>query len=113
MARTHPCRFHPVDQAAPHAAGPAHAAPAAAPRTPGSPPPPPPTPPPPRAARRQPSLLGSQPRSLVLGGQLVDELVQIALHHPVDLVQRQIDPMVGHAALREIIGADALAAIPG
>ena len=59
------------------------------------------------------SFLGRQSRRLVLGGQRVDELVQLAHHDPVDLVQRQIDAVVGHAALREIVGADALAAVAG
>ena len=45
---------------------------------------------------------------LVIGNQRVNEFVHFALHHPIELVERQIDTMVGDAALRKIIGADAL-----
>ena len=46
--------------------------------------------------------------------QRVDDLVErFALHDFVELVERQIDAVVGDAALREIIGADALRAVAG
>ena len=41
----------------------------------------------------------------------VDDLVQVAVHDRVDLVQRQVDPVIGDAALRKIVRADALAAV--
>ena len=34
-----------------------------------------------------------------------------AHHHPVELVERQVDAVVGEATLREIVGADALRAV--
>src|SRR3954471_2916958 len=56
--------------------------------------------------------IGKQPR-LVIGDQRVDDLVELAEHHPVELVERQVDAMVGHPPLREIIGTDALGAVAG
>src|SRR5689334_20735364 len=41
----------------------------------------------------------------------IDDLVQIAVHDRVDPVEREVDAVVGDAALREIVGADALAAV--
>src|SRR5262247_2597243 len=38
---------------------------------------------------------------LVLGGEGVDDVVEVAIHDVVDLVERQVDAMVGHATLRE------------
>ena len=50
----------------------------------------------------------------MLGHQRVDDLVQgLAFHHLRQLVQRQIDAVIGDAALRKIIGADALRAVAG
>src|SRR5260370_29052843 len=46
------------------------------------------------------------------GGERVDDLVErFARHHLVDLVERQVDAVVGDATLREIVGADALGAV--
>src|SRR5438105_2146255 len=56
--------------------------------------------------------IGEQLR-LVIGDQRVDDFVEFAHHHPVELVERQVDTMVGDAALREIVGADALRAVAG
>ena len=47
----------------------------------------------------------------MVGDQRVDDLVEIALHHPVELVERQVDAVVGHPPLRKIVGADALGAV--
>ena len=55
---------------------------------------------------------GRQQLGLVLGDQRVDDLVQrLALHHLGQIVERQVDAVVGDAALREIVGADALGAV--
>ena len=43
--------------------------------------------------------------------QGVEQLVQIARHHRFQPVQRQVDAVVGHASLREVVGADALGAV--
>src|SRR6478672_12732195 len=45
--------------------------------------------------------------------QRADQLIEIALHDRVDLVERQVDPVIGHASLRKVVRADPLAAIPG
>src|SRR5205085_12621589 len=33
---------------------------------------------------------------------------EVALHHTVEAVQGQADPVIGHAVLREVVGADPL-----
>ena len=45
--------------------------------------------------------------------EAVEQLLHRAAHDGVQLVQREVDPMVGHAVLREVVGADALAAVAG
>ncbi len=53
-----------------------------------------------------------QPRRLILRRQRFDHLVErLARQDPVQLVERQIDAMVGDAPLREIVGADPLRAV--
>ena len=49
---------------------------------------------------------------LMLLVQGLDQFLDVAVHHGVELVERQVDPMVGDPALREIIRADALRPIP-
>jgi hypothetical protein len=39
---------------------------------------------------------------LAVGSQRAEELVEVALHHPVELVQREVDAVVGDAVLRVI-----------
>ena len=55
-----------------------------------------------------------RPLGLVLGDQRVDQFAQ---PRPGDdlrqLLQREADPVVGHAALREVVGADAFGAVAG
>ena len=48
---------------------------------------------------------------LVVGDQRVDHLVELAHHHAVELVERQVDAVVGQPPLRKIVGADALRAV--
>src|SRR5690606_11561882 len=80
---------------------------------------------PPASAYRRPCLhilfsagstrpLPSLPRylrqffGLIFGDERVDDLVQaFARHDPVELIKRQVDAMIRHAALRKVIGADA------
>ena len=45
--------------------------------------------------------------------QCVADLGHIAVHDEIDFVQRQVDAVIGDAALRKIIGADALGTIAG
>ena len=49
--------------------------------------------------------------SLVFLIQRANELVEVAVHDIVELVEGQIDAMVGDAALRKIVRANALGAI--
>src|SRR5262249_37562862 len=57
-------------------------------------------------------LLGRQQRGLMLGHQRVDDLAErLALDHLRQLVERQGDPVIGDAALRKIVGPDALGAV--
>ena len=66
------------------------------------------------ASARSRHSTSARRRRLILGDQRVDDLVQrLARHHLVDLVERQVDAVVGDAALRKIIGADALGAVAG
>ncbi len=52
--------------------------------------------------------------SLALGDQLIDDLLESgAFHDAIDIVQRQIDAMIGNAALRKVIGPDALLPVAG
>src|SRR5258705_143406 len=48
---------------------------------------------------------------LVLGGERAGQVGKVAVHDRVDLVQREVDAVVGHASLREVVGADAVGAI--
>src|SRR5258706_11054890 len=48
---------------------------------------------------------------LVLCGERADDVVQFTVHDALDLVQGQADAVVGDAALREVVGADALGAV--
>src|SRR5579872_2707455 len=55
-------------------------------------------------------LLREQLRLMLLLERL-DELIQLPVHHLRELVEGELDAVVGHAALREVVGADALGAI--
>ena len=50
---------------------------------------------------------------LEVGGQRLDERLQLAFHHLIQLMQREADAVIRNAILREIIGADLLAAVAG
>src|SRR5690242_15840466 len=56
------------------------------------------------AKRRQ--LLG-----LMFGNQGGAKFVQVAIHDLLDLVKRQVDPVVRYPALRKIVGSDASGAV--
>ena len=56
--------------------------------------------------RHRGKLLG-----LMFGHQRVAQFADVAVHDVVHLVQGEVDAVVGDAALREIIGANALAAV--
>jgi hypothetical protein len=55
--------------------------------------------------------------SLFFGGELlclvfllegIEQLVELPIHHFLQLVQREVDPVVGYAALREVVRTDTL-----
>src|SRR5437879_10772300 len=45
--------------------------------------------------------------------QRLDHWVQLACHNDWKIVERQFDPMIGHAVLREIVSSDPLVAFAG
>ena len=45
--------------------------------------------------------------------QRTNQLIEVAVHDIIELVQRQIDTVIGDAALRKIIGANAFGPVPG
>ena len=61
-----------------------------------------------RPGRSRSRVEVGEPRRLVGGGERRQHLVEVALHHLVELVERQADAMVGQPALREVVGADPL-----
>ena len=66
----------------------------------------------PRVERAASIAFGRQQLGLMVGDQRVDDLAQrLALHHLRQVVERQVDAVVGDAALREVVGADALGAV--
>ena len=48
---------------------------------------------------------------LMLGGQRTKQFVHITIENRGNLVQRQVDAVVGNPTLREIVGTDALGTI--
>src|SRR5712692_3472425 len=59
------------------------------------------------------SLLLSQPLLLIEILQWLDQFADVAGHDGVELVKSQIDAVIGDAVLREVVGADAIAAVAG
>src|ERR1017187_1059776 len=49
--------------------------------------------------------------ALVVGDQRVEDGVHFALHHEIELMERQADAVIAHAILREVVGADFLTAV--
>jgi hypothetical protein len=47
----------------------------------------------------------------MLGSQRLRQFLYVAVHDGVDPIQREVDAVIGDAPLREVVGADALAAI--
>ena len=45
--------------------------------------------------------------------QAVDQLLEIAVHDGIDLIECQLDPVVCHTSLREVVGTDLLGAVTG
>src|SRR5579862_2456473 len=50
---------------------------------------------------------------LVVGDERVDDGLEFAVHYVGELVDRETDTVVGDAVLREVVGADLLAAVAG
>src|SRR5437764_391703 len=53
------------------------------------------------------------PTSRIRGRQRLGELVELALEDPVELVNRELDPVVREPVLGEVVGADFLRALAG
>src|SRR5262247_2334453 len=65
-------------------------------------------------SRSSGACLRGQELRLVFGHERIDDLAQrLALDDLRQLVEGEIDAVVAHASLREIVGADALGAIAG
>ena len=47
----------------------------------------------------------------MFGNQGVGDFFQVTVHHKIELVQGEVDAVVGYAALGVVVGADALAAV--
>src|SRR5439155_14520227 len=60
-------------------------------------------------ARRAPSL--AEHAAAVLRIESFRELVERTLEHPVELVDRELDPVIGDATLGEVVGPDLLRAL--
>ena len=43
--------------------------------------------------------------------QRVDDRIEPTIHDDIELMQRQADPVIGDAILREVVGADLPAAV--
>lgn len=48
---------------------------------------------------------------LIVGKQCVNNFVDFTHHHPIELVERQVDAVVGQASLREVVSTDTLGAV--
>ena len=57
------------------------------------------------------SPMAAKKLGLMLGNQGVGDFFQIAVHYKIQLVQGEVDTVVGHAALGIVVGTDALAAV--
>src|SRR5450756_1647915 len=49
--------------------------------------------------------------ALIMGDQRVEDGIHFALHHEIELMERQSDAVIAHAVLRKVVGADLLAAV--
>ena len=67
------------------------------------------------ASRASPSVTRGrfERAALLVGGERVGELVEAPLEHLVEPVNRQLDPVIGDAVLRIVVGADLLRARAG
>ena len=50
-------------------------------------------------------------QAMRIGGERIHQFIEIAINQLRNFVQRQIDAMVGDAALRKIVGTDAFGTI--
>src|SRR5205085_7795545 len=67
-----------------------------------------------RALRRRSSRFFGELGELLgleFARQCVEQLVELAVHDALDLVEREVDAMVGDPALREVVGTDSLRAV--
>src|SRR5689334_15977281 len=59
-------------------------------------------------ASGSPPAAGLLARAAIGHDQGLDQRIEIARHHPVQIVEREADAVVGHAVLRKVVGADLL-----
>lgn len=59
------------------------------------------------------SPLSFQRLCLIVGCQCVEDLLNVSIEHLLQPVEGEPDSVVRHPTLREIIGADPLASLPG
>src|SRR5258706_2364989 len=50
---------------------------------------------------------------LVIRGERIENGVELAIHHEIQLMERQADAVIRDAVLREVVGANFLAAVAG
>src|SRR4051812_45635625 len=60
-----------------------------------------------------PSVDLVQERGLTIGAKGGDHLVEIAVEHAFELVDRELDAVIADAVLRVVVGPDLLAALAG
>ena len=59
-----------------------------------------------------PLFLGGELLGLVFLLQSVEQLIQLPIHHFLELVESEIDPMIRDTSLWEVVSADTLRSIP-
>src|SRR5690625_5879306 len=45
-------------------------------------------------------------KRLVAGGERVDDAFEFAVHHVIEVIEREVDAVIGEAVLREVIGSN-------
>src|SRR5260370_18589089 len=58
-----------------------------------------------------PALIAFQLFGLVVRTERIEDGIHLALHHEIQLMERQADAVIRDAVLREVVGADFFAAV--
>src|SRR6185503_13104100 len=59
------------------------------------------------------NCVGLQLLRLVMRDERIDERIEVAFHHEIELVDRQADAVIGDAVLFEVVSANLFGAIAG